>query len=181
MYMKQIFTALFTFFVITTTTGCSTVTINDYKQTTPVLNIEQYFDGKSRAHGVFQDRFGKVRRSFVVDIKGDWNPKTNTLKLTEDFVYNDGETEQRIWTIVKQADGTYSGNAKNVVGNAIGVSAGNAFNFKYIFDLAVEDSIWRVKFDDWMYLLDEKTLFNKAVITRYGIRLGDVYITFTKL
>jgi hypothetical protein len=178
--MKHILTILTVFFMAFATTGCSTVTVDDYKNTTPILNIEDYFVGNTKAHGVFQDRFGKVRRTFVVDIKGDWNKKTNTLNLVEDFIYNDGETEQRVWTIVKANDGSYKGTAKNVVGDAIGVANGNAFNFKYTFDLAVEDSVWRVKFDDWMYLLDDKTLFNKATITRYGIRLGDVYIYFTK-
>ena len=175
--MKQTLLAIVALFLFT---GCSTVTIDDYKSTTPMLNIENYFDGQTKAHGVFQDRFGKVRRTFTVDIVGKWDATKNTLLLTEDFIYNDGEKEQRIWTIVKNKDGSYSGTAKNVVGDAIGHASGNAFNFKYTFDLAVEDSIWRVKFDDWMYLLDDKTLFNKAVITRYGIRLGDVYIYFTK-
>ena len=175
--MKQIFLAFFAFIILT---GCTTVTIDDYKSTTPILKIEDYFDGKTKAHGVFQDRFGKVRRTFVVDIEGQWNEKTQTLLLTENFIYDDRSTEQRIWTITKNTDGTYSGTAKNVVGSAVGKASGKAFNFKYTFDLAVEDSIWRVKFDDWMYLIDDKNLFNKATITRYGIRIGDVYINFVK-
>jgi hypothetical protein len=162
-------------------TGCSSVTIDDYKSTTPTLKIEEYFSGKTKAWGVFQDRFGKVRRQFVVDIHGKWDKEKQTLTLTEDFVYDDGEKEQRVWTIVKTADNTYTGTAKNVVGMAQGKSAGNAFNFKYTFDLPVQNSIWRVTFDDWMYLNpDGEILFNKATIRRYGITIGDVYIFFRK-
>ena len=37
-----------------------------------------------------------------------------------------------------------------------------------------------VKFDDWMIMQDEKNVFNKATMTKFGIRLGDVYLFFTK-
>jgi hypothetical protein len=169
---------LVTLFVLS---GCSTVKIEDYADTKPVLKIEDYFNGTTKAWGVFQDRFGKVRRQFTVDIKGTWNEKNQELVLVEDFVYDDGETEQRIWTINKTGESSYTGSAKNVVGLATGQSAGNAFNFRYIFDLPVQDKIWRVSFDDWMYLQpDKKTLFNKATIRRYGLVIGDVYIFFRK-
>ncbi len=179
--MKTKFLALMLLSSLAILTGCSSVNINDYKNTTPILKIEDYFAGNTKAWGVFQDRFGKVRRQFVVDINGTWDEKSQQLKLIEDFVYNDGEKEQRVWTITKTGANTYTGTAaQGVVGIAQGVTAGNAFNFKYTFDLPVEGSIWRVTFDDWMYLQDEKTLFNKATIKRFGVTLGDVYIFFKK-
>lgn len=155
--------------------------IDSYKDTTPTLKIEEYFAGQTKAWGVFQDRFGKVRRRFVVDINGTWDEDSQTLKLVEDFNYDDGEIEQRIWTITKTGPDSYKGTAKGVVGEALGQSAGNAFNFKYQFDLPVEGKIWRVSFDDWMYLqTDKDILFNKATIRRWGFTLGDVYIFFDK-
>ena len=161
--------------------GCTGVDVTDYKGTTPTLLIEDYFNGKTKAKGIFQDRFGKVRRTFVVDITGTWDKQTQTLILDEDFVYNDGETERRIWTIKKTDEDIYQGLADGVVGTAYGEAEGNAFNFIYTFDLPYNGDKLRVKFNDWMYLLDNKTLFNKAVISKYGVRLGDVYITFEKL
>lgn len=154
--------------------------VQDYKNAQPELKIEEYFQGSSKAWGVFQDRFGKVRRQFVVDIEGTWDEDTQQLTLVEDFVYNDGQTEQRVWEITKTGDNTYIGTADGVVGQAKGESKGNAFNFKYTFDLPVEGSVWRVTFDDWMYLQDENVLFNKATIKRWGFTLGDVYIFFDR-
>ncbi len=177
--MKRFFTfyaLLFALFL----PGCTSVTVLDYSNATPKLVIEDYFNGHTKAWGVFQDRFGKVRRQFVVDINGVWNSETQKLILTEDFVYADGEKEQKIWTITKTGPNSYEGHAKNVIGIAKGKSSGNAFNFKYAFKLPVDGNIWNVRFDDWMYLQDDKTLFNKATITRFGIRLGDVYIFFRK-
>lgn len=178
--MKKFILYSFLIINIAILSGCGMTRITDYKDQQPRLLIEDYFDGKTKAHGVFQDRFGKVRRTFTVDIDGVYNEDLQTLTLTEDFVYNDGETEQRIWTIKKTGEDTYSGTADKVVGEATGKSAGNAFNFKYKFDLPVEGDIWRVSFDDWMYLQDNGVLFNKATIRRFGIRLGDVYIFFEK-
>lgn len=154
--------------------------VESYKEQSPELKIENYFQGQTKAWGVFQDRFGNIRRRFTVDINGQWDEKNETLKLVEDFIYDDGETEQRIWQINKTGDNTYTGTADSVVGEAIGISSGNAFNFKYTFDLPVEGKTWRVTFDDWMYLQDPNILFNKATIKRWGITLGDVYIFFDK-
>lgn len=162
------------------TAGCQTVDVQDYKETTPNLVIEDYFAGTSKAWGIFQDRFGKVRRRFAVDINGQWDETDQTLTLTEDFLYDDGETEQRIWTITKTGENTYTGTAGGVVGLATGKTSGNAFNFKYTFNLPVNGKTWRVKFDDWMYLQNNNILFNRATIRRWGITLGDVYIFFDK-
>jgi len=161
--------------------GCAAMDVQDYQNADPKLKIEEYFQGNTQAWGVFQDRFGKVRRRFVVDIHGEWDEDKSILTLTEDFVYDDGEKEQRIWTIRKTGKDTYIGSADGVVGVAEGKSAGNAFNFKYTFDLPVNGKTWRVKFDDWMYLqTNGNILFNKATISRWGFRLGDVYIFFDK-
>jgi len=153
----------------------------DYKETEPRLVLEDYFSGKSIAHGVFQDRFGKVRRRFTVDIDGTWDEKAQQLTLIEDFVYDDAQTERRIWTLNKTGENTFTGTADGVVGMAEGEVSGNAFHWHYIFDLPYNGSTLRVKFDDWMFLMpDGKTLFNKASIYKYGFRLGDVYIFFEK-
>ena len=51
------------------------------------------------AKGQFQDVFGTVRRRFDVVVTGTWDGET--LKLVEDFDYEDGTTEQRIWRLKK--------------------------------------------------------------------------------
>jgi len=33
-----------------------------------------------------------------------------------------------------------------------------------------------VSFDDWMYLLDENRLLNRAAISKFGIQLGEVLL-----
>ncbi|WP_209505212.1 MULTISPECIES: DUF3833 domain-containing protein [unclassified Ruegeria] len=142
------------------------------------LNLEEFFDGKTVAYGQFQDVLGNVPRRFEVDIDGTWDGKT--LTLVEDFIYDDGATEQRIWTLTKTGDDTWAGTAPGVLGTASGTERGDTFNWKYKIDLPVKDGTMRVSFDDWMWLLTEDRLLNRAYVSRFGVRLGEVILIFEK-
>ncbi|MEK9680831.1 MAG: DUF3833 family protein, partial [Pelagibacteraceae bacterium] len=61
---------IFIFFLIN---GCSNMKLDDYKDKKPVLKLEEYFDGKTIARGVFEDRFGNIKKSFKVFIDGSWD------------------------------------------------------------------------------------------------------------
>lgn len=148
------------------------------------LNLEEFFDGELVAYGQFQDILGTVRRAFEVQIKGDWNGER--LLLQEDFIYEDGSTEQRIWTLRKTGPDSWVGTAPGVIGEAVGEEQDNRFNWRYEIDLpipAADGSVetLRVTFDDWMWLLSEDRLYNRAYIKRFGFDIGDVSISFEKL
>ncbi|MBE1281899.1 MAG: DUF3833 family protein [Rhodobacteraceae bacterium] len=143
------------------------------------FNLEEFFEGKTVAHGQFKDILGRVQRRFTVDIDGTWDG--NTLTLIEDFTYADNTTEQRIWTLTKTGDETWSGTAPGVIGTATGTESGDTFNWAYKIDLPVKDGTLRVSFDDWMWLLTENRVLNIAYMKRFGITVGEVIITFEKL
>ncbi len=147
------------------------------------LDLEEFFDGTVLAQGQFQDIFGTVRRRFDVTIKGDWNGKR--LRLVEDFVYEDGSTERRVWTLVKTGDDTWRGTAPGVIGVAEGREDGDRFNWRYTIDLPVpsasgQTETLRVTFDDWMWLLSDDRVLNRAYMKRFGVNIGDVIISFEK-
>ncbi len=157
--------------------------LNDPALSDRKLNLEEFFDGSLVATGQFQDIFGTVRRRFDVKITGDWNGKR--LRLVEDFVYEDGSTEQRVWTLVKTGEDTWRGTAPGVIGEAIGVEDGDRFNWRYTIDLPVPAAdgpakTVRVTFDDWMWLLSDDRLLNRAYMQRFGVDVGDVTISFEK-
>ncbi|MDX8347820.1 DUF3833 family protein [Cognatiyoonia sp. IB215446] len=148
------------------------------------LNLEEFFDGELVAYGQFQDILGTVRRSFVVTIEGDWDGER--LRLVEDFVYEDGSTEQRIWTLTKTGPDSWVGTAPGVIGQATGQEQDNRFNWVYTIDLPIpsasgETETLRVSFDDWMWLLSEDRLLNLAYVKRFGLDIGTVTISFEKL
>ena len=110
------FLALAIFLVLAACSGRPS--LDDPQLSDQVLNLEEYFSGSLVARGQFQDVFGTVRRRFDVQIEGEWDGQT--LTLIEDFVYEDGSTEQRIWTLEKTGEQTWVGTAPGVIGQASG-------------------------------------------------------------
>jgi len=150
----------------------------DFAARTPRLDLFAYFIGETSAWGLFEDRFGKVRRQFKVAIQG--RLEGDALVLQEDFVYDDGEKSRRVWTIRRDGPSGYVGTAADVVGEARGRAAGNALNWQYVMDLAVGRRTLRVAFDDWMFLQDDAVLINRAKIKKLGLELGSVTLFFVK-
>ncbi|MEJ1994024.1 MAG: DUF3833 domain-containing protein [Limibacillus sp.] len=160
--------------------GCSSMKPEDFAGREPKLVLEEYFLGKTKAWGIFEDRFGTLRRSFTVDITGTWDEEQQLLTLEEDFLYDDGEVDRRVWRVTKKDEHNYNGRADDVVGVAEGKIYGPALNWKYDIDLKMKDSSLRVTFNDWMFLQDEETMINRAKVTKFGILLGEVTIFFRK-
>ena len=162
--------------------ACSSPTVTQYSAEKPTLQLSEYFDGTIDAYGIFTDRSGVVVKRFTVLIKAHWQTidgkKIGTLD--ESFEYSDGTKQKRVWTLVETAPGRYIGTADDVVGEALGNSAGNALNWTYTLALPVDDSIYHVQFNDWMYLITPKVMINKAKMSKFGIDLGEVTLSFYK-
>ncbi|MET0334148.1 MAG: DUF3833 domain-containing protein [Rhizobacter sp.] len=158
--------------------GCASPSPTDYAAEKPVLDLQRYFNGEVTAHGIFTDRSGKVVRRFTVLMKCQWTGDEGVLD--EAFTYSDGKTDRRVWKLKKLPGGKYTGTAGDVVGTAVGQAAGNAFQWAYTLKLPVDDKVYEVQFDDWMWLVDDKVMLNKAVMSKFGIRLGEVTLSFQK-
>lgn len=165
------------FFAATLISGCASVTPADYRNEAPVLDLATFFNGKVDASGMFQDRNGKIIKRFTVEMDCRWNG--NIGVLDEKFQYSDGTTERRIWTINKNGN-RYVGTAADVVGEAAGESGGNALRWTYVLALKVGDSTYNMDMDDWMYLLDERTMLNKTAMSKFGVKAGEVTLFFKK-
>lgn len=158
--------------------GCASPTVDDYASQKPVLDLRTYFNGMVNAWGIFTDRNGKVVKRFTVEMKCQWHNDQGILD--EDFVYSDGTKEKRIWKLTDKGHGAYVGTAGDVVGVAEGQTKGNAFNWRYTLALPVDGTVLNVQMDDWMYLMNDRVMLNKARMTKLGIHLGDVTLSFTK-
>ena len=158
--------------------GCAAPTLSDYAGEKPALDLRSYFNGTVDAWGLFTDRSGKVVKRFTVVMQCAWEGARGVLD--EEFLYSDGSRERRIWQLTQLDDGHYSGRAADVVGEARGQQRGNAFRWQYTLALPVDGRIWEVQMDDWMYLMNDKVLLNKAVMRKFGVQVGEVTLTFTK-
>ena len=140
--------------------GCAAQQVADYPAEKPALDMRQYFNGTVDAYGVF-----------TVVMKCSWSgpPGAETGLLDEDFSYSDGSKDRRVWTLKRTPEGRYTGTAAEVVGEAAGEEKGNAFRWGYTLKLPVESRVIDVQFDDWMYLMSDKILLNKATMSKFGM------------
>ena len=150
--------------------GCAGTPVTDYAQETPVLELRDYFNGTLDAYGIFTDRSGKVVKRFSVVMECRWNGDQGVLD--EAFTYSDGTTQRRVWRLQKLAD--------DVVGQAQGQQSGNAFHWRYTLALPVDGRVVEVQFDDWMYLMNDRVMLNKAAMAKFGVHLGEVTLSFFK-
>lgn len=156
------------------------MTIERYKNIIPKLELEKYFSGNIEAWGQFEDVFGIVRKKFTCKIIGNWDKKIKILTITENFTYDDGVKEKRIWKLVKKENNYFEGSTKGVIGIANGKVCGNTFHWRYKFELPLYGIKTRVNFDDWMFLQDNNVIINKAKMKKFGFKLGTVFLFFKK-
>lgn len=154
-------------------TGCS-AKIGDYANDGPPLHLDEYFVGNIVAHGMVQDRSGKVTQRFRADIVGTW--EGNQGVLDEVFYWDDGREETRVWQLTKTGPNQYEGTAGDVVGIARGTTAGNALHWVYQLEVPFRNGTIAITLDDWMFLLDEDRLVNRTEMRKFGFRVGEITI-----
>ena len=158
--------------------ACAAPQPRDYAAERPRLDLRTYFNGHVTGWGLVQDRSGKVTRRMTVEMDCTWNGDVGTFD--ERFVDADGKRETRVWTLRKDGD-RYTGRAGDVIGEAAGEAAGNAFRWRYVLDAKRDNGeTIALDMDDWMWLLDERTLANRTTFSKLGIRFGEVTFFFRK-
>ena len=142
------------------------------------FELLEYFEGETMAWGLVVDRWGNLQRSFKVKLNGKRNNKE--LLLKEYFIYNDGEQEYREWVITKKETGLYEGKSKDTIGVAKGKKVGNTMRMVYDTTISIGETDIRVSFDDRFVKADKKVVINRAEILKWGIKIADVTIFFSK-
>jgi len=158
--------------------ACAGPKVTDYAAEKPSLDIRQYFNGEIDAFGVVTDRSGRVTRRFQVHMACSW--ENGKGLLDETFHYSDGQTQHRLWRFTDQGEGRFIGEADDVVGQALGQASGNAFNLRYTLAVPIDGQVWNLNFDDWMFRVDTHSVINKATMSKFGIRLGEVTVAFQR-
>ena len=158
--------------------GCSNSNMENVVSEDISFELLEYFDGETTAWGLIVDRFGNLQRTFKVKLTGETNGKQLILK--EYFTYNDGEKEYREWVIVKTETGFYEGKSKDTIGIATGKKVGNTMRMVYDTTISIGETDIRVSFDDRFVKADKNVLLNRAEVLKWGIKIADVTIFFSK-
>ena len=175
--MRTQFTLILTG-VLLMLSSCTGNRLTDYAGMKPEVDLKDYFNGPIKAWGIVQDRSGMVISRFDVDMHGEWSGNIGTLK--ENFRYYDGSTQQRVWTIIRKDDGTYSGTAGDIIGEATGATSGNAVNWVYRMDVPVGDTTYRLRFDDWMWQMNDGVLINRSYLKKFGFTVAELTLFMQK-
>ncbi len=177
------FKRLIVIFGLLVLASCASPKIEDYANEKPLLNLSEYFNGTVKGYGIFTDRSGQVVKRFTVDIVSTWQMRDGikTGVLDESFVYSDGTTQKRIWTLKEIRPNYFEGSAADVVGIALGQAKGNALHWNYTLLLPVDGREIEVKMNDWMYLITPRIMLNRTQMTKFGFYLGEVTLSFEKI
>ncbi|HEY0963639.1 MAG TPA: DUF3833 domain-containing protein [Pseudomonadales bacterium] len=158
--------------------ACGATGVDQYTKTQPALDLREFFDGELIAYGMLQNRGGRMTRRFTATLQGSWQGDTGTL--VEHFVFDDGEEQDRTWTLQHLGGGRYTGTAGDVIGTANGSTGGSVFRWNYQLDVPWRDGSIAVTLDDWLYLVDERHLLNKTAMTKFGFRVGELTLVIVK-
>lgn len=159
--------------------GCSTMQVQDFKGMTPEFVPESYFNGKMSAYGVIKDRSGKIIRSFKATMVGSWDEK-GVGTLDEHFIYNDGETQRRVWTLKPQGNKRYIGTAGDIVGEAQMIALGNTVMIDYTMRIPYKGSTLDIDVKDWLHLQEDGVIINHSQMKKFGFKVGELVITIIK-
>lgn len=162
-------------------TGCgSAMKIDDFKDAKPEFIPQEYFNGPMTAYGMVKDRDGKIIRRFTGKLVGSWDEK-GVGTLDEKFVYDDGETQTRVWTLTPTGEEkTFIGTAGDIVGDAKMVAKGNTVMIDYVMRVPYKDSTIDISVRDWLHLQEDGVILNHSKMKKFGFEVGELVITIIK-
>lgn len=148
-------------------------------QATSPVSLTEFFAGRTRAWGIFEDRMGQLRRRFDVEIVGAW--EGDVFVMTEDFIYDDGKIEQRVWRVTPGRSGDFSATFSDVVGVAKGQHVGDQIKLSYDAEIPINGRKITFSFKDRMYPVGVHGMLNRATMSKFGVRVGEITIWFEKV
>ena len=154
--------------------------LEDFKNTGPKFVVKDYFNGELKAYGLVKDRSGKIIKSFKAKMIGSWD-EDGVGTLDEYFVYNNGEKQRRVWTLIPSKNkNEYIGTASDIVGQGILKSNGNTVMIDYTMEVPYNDSTINIDVKDWLHLQEDGVIINHSKMKKFGFTVGELVITIIK-
>jgi hypothetical protein len=145
----------------------------------PPVILERFFLGRTVGDGAFTAPIAGVNRPLRVVTNGRWDGRTLTLR--EDFFFADGERDVKTWRFTRVGPGRYEGTREDVIGKADVRQVGDSVQLTYTADVRGRDgSVTRLDFADTIAPIDGRSVLNKAVVSRFGVPIGEVTLTFRR-
>jgi len=150
--------------------ACSSLAPHDFASATPRFEPDKFFEGPVQSWGVIENRSGSPRSRVRASLNG--RRDGDGVVVTQDFTFEDGRKQQRIWKIRRLDEHRYEATSDDAP-TSVGYAYGNAFHWQYTLQLRPGSPLARVQMEHWMYLLgDGDTMINRVVIRKFGVIVG---------
>ncbi|ETX09595.1 hypothetical protein MUS1_06630 [Marinomonas ushuaiensis DSM 15871] len=159
--------------------ACSTSDVSLYAKNEPRFELQEFFSGSLTAHGILKNRSGEVIRYFNATLEGSWENGIGTL--AEEFLFDDGEIQNRTWTMTPDENRQYIATANDVIGFGEVKVSGNALFMNYVLQVPYNGDLLEVNVDDRMYMVKEGVVMNESVMTKFGFEVGYLSIVIQKI
>ena len=149
-----------------------------FAATTPAFDPVAFWAGHTSSWGVIENRDGAP--TAIITTTTDATPEgTDGLHMVQRVVH-DGETTVRDWHFRRLGKGQFEATANDLVGTARGSTSGRTLHWTWTLATRPGNWLYNVTMDQWMYLADDRTLMNRTVITKFGVRLAEVSEQFVR-
>jgi hypothetical protein len=136
----------------------------DSLQTAPKIDIKKFFSGDIEGFAIIQNSAGKIIGTTQVKISGKWDE--NKGEIRQNFIYDGKIKDSRIWLVTVNGDGTFEAIGHDFLAPAKGKQVGNAAQIFYTLNLMYQGSKKPVRFEDKMYLIDEKSMIEISTFNK---------------
>lgn len=142
------------------------------------FELTKFLEGRSEAWGIFEDRFGKLRRRIGVEMHGRW--EGGRFHLDERFIYDGDEHELRTWIVTPLGEGRFTATCPDCVGVAVGHCDEHSIEMSYRFRLKLSGRELVVSFHDRIYRMGDTIAVNRATMRFWGVKLGELSLFFRR-
>ncbi|WP_146592378.1 DUF3833 family protein [Puniceibacterium confluentis] len=158
--------------------GFSAQKPQDYAHGSQSFDLPRHLNGPLLCEGVIFGPLGRVTSRFVGHFDVTWTG--NTAVMSERFLYDSGEVQDREWHLTLEADGRIRATAADVIGTGLGWQVGPAVQLTYRIKLPKDAGGHVLSSTDWMYLAPNGTIVNRSQFRKYGIKVAELVATIRR-
>lgn len=142
-------------------------------ETGPGFDPITFFSGHTHSWGVIENRSGAPTEAIETDSQGRLDA-TGRLQMTQRLLYQDGKTQEQIWTMARTAPNRFQATANDMVGTADGRSDGRVFHWQWVLARSPGNPLMNVTMEQWMYQLADGTTLIRTTVSKLNVILAEV-------
>lgn len=154
-------------------------TLSDYAEEAPEFDVRKSLHGVFLADGVIYDYSGRVSARFRANITGKFN-KSGGVMDEEFFYVGKEEPQSRQWRITFTGPKSFTAEADDIVGTALGEASGNALRLTYRLRLPERLGGHVLNVVDWLYLMEDGSIVNRSDMRKFGVRAAELLAVFRR-